>query len=188
MKKLKIFGLAALVTVALLAIAAGALASTVTSPTGTSYTGTLAGVSEGHGILHNPIAKIECNVTIEGEIKSHGKGVTAEGNATKVTISPCTNNWHVTTVAVGKVIAHWTSGHNGTIESTGATVETTRFGVSCRYATNNTELGLATGGNPGSMHLNAFIPFHGGSALCGTGATQLTGNGKTTPEALYLAE
>jgi hypothetical protein len=188
MKKLKIFGLAALATAALLAIAGSAAASTVTSPTGTSYTGTLAGVSEGHGVLHNPIAKIECNVAIEGIIESHGVGVTAEGSATKVTLTPCTNSWHVTTVAVGKIVAHWTSGHNGTIESTGATVEATRFGVTCRYATNGTQLGLATGGNPGSMHLEAKIPFHSGSPLCGTGATQLTANGSTTPEALYLGE
>ena len=188
MKKLKIVALAALATAALMAFAGGAAASTVTSPTGTAYTGTLSGVSEGHGILHNPIAKIECNVAIEGIIESHGKGVTAEGSATNVTLSSCTNGWHVTTVAVGRVIAHWTSGYNGTIETTGATVETTRFGVTCRYATNNTQLGLATGGNPGSMHLEAKIPFHSGSGLCGAGATQLTGNGSTTPKALYLSE
>jgi hypothetical protein len=188
MKHLKIIALTAVVTAALMAVAGSAAASTVTSPTGTVYTGALAGVSEGHGVLHNPIAKIECNVEIAGEIESHGKGVTAEGSATKVSLSSCTNGWHVTTVAVGKVIAHWTSEHNGTIESTGATVESTRFGVTCRYATSNTELGLATGGNPGSMHLEAFIPFHGGSALCGTSPTQLTGTGSTTPEALYLGE
>lgn len=188
MKHLKIIALAVFATAALMALAGPAAASTVTSPTGTVYTGALSGISEGHGVLHNPIAKIECNVEIEGKIESHGKGVTAEGSATKVTLSSCTNGWHVTTVAVGKVIAHWTSGHNGTIESTGATVESTRFGVTCRYATNNTPLGLATGGNPGSMHLEAMIPFHSGSVLCGTSATQLTGKGSTTPTALYLGE
>jgi hypothetical protein len=188
MRSLRILGIAVMAMAALLALGGSALASTVTSPTGTAYTGKLKGTSIGHGVLHNPIAKIECNVVIEGEIGKHGKGVTAEGTATNVTIGPCTNNWHVTTAAMGTVIAHWTGGYNGTIVSDGATVETTRFGVTCRYVTNNTSLGVATGGNPGSMDLEAFIPFHGGSPLCGSGATRLTGNGTTTPEALYLSE
>jgi hypothetical protein len=187
MKHLKILCIAALTTAALLAVVGSAAATTVTSPTGTTYTGTLKGVSTGHGILHNPIAKIECNVTLEGKIESHGVGVTAKGKATTFTIGPCTNSWHVTTVATGEVEAHWTSGYNGTITSNGATVATTRFGVECRYATSNTKLATVTGGIEPSMHMEAAIPFHGGSSLCGSGTTQMTGSGKlTSPTSAYL--
>lgn len=186
MKNLKVLCLAALMSVALMALAASAAATTVTSPTGTAYTGTLKAVTGGHGVLHNPIAKIECNISLEGPIESHGAGTTAVGKATGVVIGPCTNSWHVTTVVTGQLIAHWTSGYNGTLESTGTTAETTRFGITCRYVTSNTPIGTVTGGNPASLHLEMAVPFHSGSPLCGTGTTQLTGGGTSTPSAIYL--
>jgi hypothetical protein len=173
--------------VALLVVGVGsAAATTVTSPTGTAYTGTIKAVTEGHGVLDNPIAKIECPVTLEGPIESHGVGTTAVGKATGVKIGPCTDDWHVTTVATGQLIAHWTSGYNGTLESTGTTAETTRFGISCRYATSNTKIGTITGGNPAVLHLETMVPFHSGSIFCGSGATRLTGGGTSTPSAIYL--
>lgn len=172
--------------VALLAFAGNSAATTVTSPTGTSYTGTIKAVSSGHGVFHNPIAKIECNVTFEGPIETHGVGTTATGKATSVTISSCTNDWHVTSVALGQVTAHWTSGYNGTLMSTGTTVEATRFGITCRYKSENTKLGTVTGGNPAQLHLETVVPFHSGSFLCGSGATLLTGGGTSSPSAIYL--
>jgi hypothetical protein len=185
MRHLKILGSAAAVVTALMALSGGAAATTVTSEEAT-YTKTIKVTSVGHGILDNPIAKVECKVQVEGQIESHGSGVPVKGIATELEIGPCTNSWHVTTVAVGEVLAHHTSGSDGTLVSDGATVETTRFGVTCRYVTSNTQLGIATGGKEASVHINADIPFHSGSFLCGTGVTKLTGAGTTTPKELLL--
>ena len=173
--RLKTLGLLALSVTALMAFAASAYATTVTSPTGTTITGNKEGKSEGHVILHNPIAKIECASELNGPIESHGEGVTAAGKVTTLSFTGCTNNWHVTTVTGGTLEAHYIGGYNATITSTGATIESTRFGTVCRYKTENTHFGTATGGNPATLHIEASIPFHSGSALCGTKASGLTG-------------
>ena len=175
--RLKTLGLLVLSMTALMAFAASAYATTVTSPTGTVATGEEEeSTSEGHVAFHNPIAKIECNARLTGRIEGHGSGVTATGPVTSFTFTNCTNSWHVTVVSNGSLIAHYKSGYNATITSNGATVEATRFGVSCRYITSNTSLGTATGGNPTTMHIEAAIPFHSGSGLCGAGSIAYTGS------------
>lgn len=188
MKVWKTLGLIALATAALMVVAGSVYATTVTSPKGTAYTGVIEGETTGHAVLDNPIAKIECAVRIEGKIESHGAGVTAKGQGSGFVVGTCTNSWHVTTVASGTVEAHYSSG-NAIITSSGATVEATRLGVACRYATNNTQIGTATPGSPATLHILASIPFHGGSGLCGTGATTGTGTGKATaPASLEIDE
>lgn len=185
---LKILGLLALAASALVALTATAHATTVTSPTGTTSTGGVEeSTSEGHVVFHNPIAKIECSARLTGAIEQHGAGVTAGGKVSSLVFTNCTNSWHVTVVANDYLEAHHVSGYNATITATGATVEVTRFGVNCRYATSNTGLGSATGGNPTTMHIDAKIPFHGGSALCGSGSTALTGSYKGAGAAYYDA-
>jgi len=172
----KILGLLALVVTALVALPAVAQATTVTSPTGTVITGEKEGKSEnGHVILHNPIAKIECASELNGPIESHGAGVTATGKVKTLSFTTCTNSWHVTVVAAGTLVAHYTSGYNATVTSSGATIESTRFGTTCRYLTSETDFGTATGGNPATLDIAASIPFHSGSGLCGTSPTVLTG-------------
>ena len=178
MKYIKILGLLAIAASAFMAFAASASATTITSPTGTLYTGTIHAVSAGHAVLHNPIAKIECNGTVHGASLTHGAGVTAKGSVS-VAFTNCTNSWHVTVVSGGTLEVHNdTPGggtYDGNLTSTGATVEATRFGISCRYSTSATPVGTVTGGSTATIHINASIPFHSGSGLCGSGATLWTG-------------
>jgi len=188
MKYAKILGLLAIAVAALMAFAGAASADQVTSPTGTTYTSTIAATAEGHAVLDNPIAKIECASAVEGKVEEHGAGKVVKGNISALSFTGCTNEWHVTVVAKGSLTVETsTTGYNGTVKSSGATVEATRFGVVCRYATNNTTVGTATGGSPATMHISAAIPFHSGSFLCGEGATTWTGSYKVnTPSSLYV--
>jgi hypothetical protein len=111
---------------------------------------------------------IECAGGIEGVVETHGSGITAEGSGSTA-IGSCTNGWTVTVDAKGVAIAHWTSGHNGTITSSGSAVTAvlhTIFGdVTWRYQTNNTFIGTGTGGNPGTLHIEGRIPVHSGGGL-----------------------
>jgi hypothetical protein len=188
MKHLKILGLAAVAAMGLLSLVGTAAATTLTSPTGTVYTGTLKAQNEnGHATFHNPVARIECNVGLEGSIGQHGVGVTAAGNVSSLTFTNCTNSWHKTTNVGGTLEIHSTGGYNGTVTSTGATFTSTRFGIECRYVTNQTDIGTLTGGSPATIHIKASIPFHSGSTFCGSGATPLTGSiAVTSPTSLYV--
>lgn len=187
MKYVKILGLLAVAAAALMAFAGTASADVVTSPKGTVYTGTIKAEAEGHAVLDNPIAKIECASTVEGKVESHGVGKSVEGKITTLDFTNCTNDWHVTVVTSGTLAVDWSSGENGSVRSSGATVEATRFGVNCRYATNNTAVGTVTAGTPATMDISAAIPFHSGSFLCGSGATTWTGAYKVvTPGSLFV--
>jgi hypothetical protein len=188
MRYIKMLGLLAVAAAALMAFAGTASATTITSPTGNPYTGTIQATTHGgHAVLHNPIAKIECHSTVHGHVESHGTTVTAKGLITSLTFINCTNSWHVTTNTPGTLEIHWTSGYNGTLTSTGATVTSTRFGIECRYVTSNTHIGTLTGGSPATLHIQGSIPFHSGSSFCGEGATQWTGSYQvTSPSSLYI--
>ena len=187
MKYVKMLGLLAVAAAAFMAFAGTASADSVTSPTGTTYTGELKGEAEGHAVLDNPIAKIECPSTVSGSVESHPAGGAASGKIASLTFNDCTGDWHVTVVAAGTLSVENSGGYDGDVFSTGATVEATRFGISCRYVTNNTTVGTATGGSPATMHISASIPFHSGSIFCGSGATSWTGSYKvTSPSPLYV--
>ena len=199
MKYVKILGLLAVAAAALMAFAASASATTVTTTTGgAAATPTIHAVSEEkavagttHVLLHNEAATIQCNSTTEGTVESHGSGVTAKGLLSALTFTNCTEGWTVEVVSRGSLEIHWTSGHNGTLTSSGATVKATLhlgiFGtVECNYLTANTDVGTVTGGNPATLHIEASIPKESGSALCGGGNAAWTGAYKTT-SALYIA-
>lgn len=176
MRKLQFAGLLA---IASMGFAASASATTISGTTGgAAATPTLHVASEGHIVLLNPIAKIECGLTAEGKIESHGPGVAVKGDISKLEFPGCTNSWHVTTEKAGFLEAHYTSGHNGILVSSGLLVKTTRFGiVSCNYETNNTTLGTVTGGEPATLHVAASVPLAAGSSgLCGSGSTELEGS------------
>ena len=198
MRHLKILGLLALAAAALAALAAGpAMATTLTSPTGTVTTGPIHALSEEaarpgtkHVLFHNEVANIECNVTLEGKVESHGTGQTAEGLLDQIALTNCTEGWTVEFVKRGSIQIHWTSGYNGIVTRSGSTVSATLhlgiFGtVECTYATSNTPIGTITGGNPATLHVEANIPREGGSALCGAETIQWTGSIVTT-SALYV--
>ena len=196
MKYVKILGLLAVAAAALMAFAGSASATSLTSPTGTLYTGAIASTAEGHAVLDNPIAKIECASSVSGEkIESHGAGVTAKGQIKTLTfgnpVGECTNNWHVTVVTAGELEIHWKAAGEGTLTSSKATVESTRFGITCRYATSGTSIGTLTDshktGATATLDISASIPFHSGSGLCGSGATAWTGSYiVNTPDKLYI--
>ena len=189
-----------------MAFAASASATTVTSPTGTAYTSTIHATSEGHAILHGPTGEVECPSTVEGKVESHGNGVTAEGKISVLTFghegNPCTNSWHVTVVTPGSLQIHWKANHEGTLTSTGATVTTTRFGITCNYLTNATDIGVVTDSHTAgdekpanetkegtaTLHIEAKIPRHtGSSGLCGTEPAEWTGSYiVNTPDKLYI--
>lgn len=204
MKCVKTLGSIVAVAAALMAFAASASATTITSPTNTVYTGEIHAESEGHLVFNNPIAKIECLSTIKGTIETHGPETTPHGPIASLTFTNCTNSWHLTVIATGSLAIHWTGNHMGTLTSDGATIEATRFGVICRYATEETLLGKLTdshtAGAPipvsdtapdttATLPINASVPFHGGSALCGTKPVEWTGSYKiTTPDRLYIDE
>lgn len=187
MKYVKMLGLLAVAAAALMAFAGTASATTITSPEGTKYTGTLKASTEGHAKLLNTALglEIECAGTVEGSIGAeHGN----EEAAVHPTFTGCTNSFHVTTIAGGKLKA--ISNGNGTADmfSTGATISTTRFGITCNYLTNNTTIGTLTGGSMATMHINGSIPLHtGSSAFCGTANAHWTGSYTVTqPEPLFI--
>jgi uncharacterized low-complexity protein len=175
MKYVKILGLLAVAAAALMAFAGIASADSITSPTGTTYTGALTAESEGHAILDNPIAEIKCVGTAAGSVEEHKAGEKVSG-AVHPTFTGCTNSWHVTTITGGTLKAEHSSGYNGIVYSDGATIEATRLGIVCRYVTKTTKVGTITGGSTATMHIQAAIPFHSGSGLCGEGATTWTGS------------
>jgi len=185
----KIPGLLALAVIALAALPVVAQATTVTSPTGTTLTGENQAESEGHIRILNPIVKTECNIKVRGAINTHGEGVTVKGPVTEFAIALCTNSWHVTASALGYLEAHYSSGYDATITAGAGKVAATRFGVVCTYETNNTDMGLATGGNPTTMHINASIPIVAGesSPLCGKETTKVEGSYQGTSSAYYDA-
>ncbi len=189
MKYVKILGLLAVAAAAMMAFAASASATKVTTTTGgAAATPTIHAVNEStHVTLANAIANIECTSTVEGKVESHGTGVAAKGNISTLIWPTCTNSWHVTTEKAGSLEVTWTSGHNGSLKSSGALVKTTRFLVPCNYETSGTSIGTVTGGSPATLKIEASIPIAAGSSeLCGKGNAKWEGSYVTT-SALYVA-
>lgn len=190
MKHFKILGLLAIAAAALSMSAGAASATSLTSPAKTVYTGELKFESEGYVPIDNPIAAINCVSNAAGKVGVHGAGVTAVVPLSSLSFTNCTNSWHVTVVSAGWFEFHATSNGNGTVTWTGATIEATRLGITCRYSTSSTDIGTFTGSGTGehaTLHISAALPFHGGSGLCGSGATTWTGSYKvTTPTDLSV--
>jgi hypothetical protein len=195
MKYVKILGLLAVAAAALMAFAGTASATYVTTTTGGATAEPIIhAVNEGgHVTLANSNSNIECSSTVEGKVESHkvGKASTpASGKISTLEFTGCTGGWTVAVEAKGELSITSTSGHNGTLTSSGSTVTATLhtfFGdIVCRYLTNGTHIGTVTGGNPATLHIEGSIPFHSGGGLCGSGTAQWTGNYVTT-SALYIA-
>lgn len=161
--------------------------SSITSPTGSVATSVIDAESEGHVGLDHPITDIECQWGVKGVVDSHGPGEPVAVSVSSLTIAPCTDSWHATTVSPGELEIDWAGGSDGTVSWSGGTVEMTRSGTTCRYITDDTHLGTITGGSPATIHLEGTLPFHSGSALCGEEAYPLTGSLKvTSPTSLFV--
>jgi hypothetical protein len=182
MNHLKYLGLIA-VMAAMMTFAATASADTVTTTAsgGTQETPTIHATNEGgHVSLQNPIATISCSSTVEGTVFSHPAGQHVSGAVSVLKFTGCTNVWHVTTVTAGTLFLE---ASNGSLVSTGAKVDATRFGVTCVYETDNNTIGTVTGGSPGAtLHIQASIPLNTAesSKLCGSGSAKWEGNYITT--------
>ncbi|HKF82436.1 MAG TPA: hypothetical protein VKB23_05700 [Solirubrobacterales bacterium] len=198
MKYVKMLGLLALAATALFAFAASASATTLTSPKGTTYTGSIKAASEGHAITHDTSGlgiTLECNVSVESTVVSHGSSVTVKSNVSSLTWTNCTNNWSTTTLKTGSFETHPITGtDNDTTTWSGAewTAKQSTTGLHCIYSTANTDIGTltsstVTGGNA-TLDIAATITRTGGSSgfFCGT-AVQWTGSFKvSTPSTLYV--
>lgn len=164
----------------LLATASTASATSVTTVTGgAASTPLIQAINEGgHITLANAIANISCGVALQGWIESHGSGQSASGHLSSGGgESGCTNSWSESVISFGSFSISYTSGHNGTVSSSGGKIKTTRLGVSCVYETNNTKIGTVTGGSPATLHIEASIPISfESSGLCGAGNAKLEGN------------
>jgi hypothetical protein len=185
MRRTKILGLALIAAAALMAFAGPASATTVTTTTGGAADApTIHLVSEGHVTLENPTSNLECAWTTEGAVANHGSGITATLNLSSFSLTGCTGGWTIEVTLKGALEIHWTSGYNGTLTASGATVTAllhTIFGdIVCRYITNSTHIGTVPGGYPATLHIECSIPFHSGSGFCGEGASRLTGSFVTT--------
>jgi hypothetical protein len=196
MRRLKIIILSTTTLVASMAMAGNAAGSSAipTSPAGTTYTGKVHALSEGHVVIHNPIAKIECSSTLEGEVKVHDFGEPIKLPLNSLAFTGCTNKWASTVTSLGTLAIDPIAGSsNGTVTWSGATITFTYEGINCRYKTESTHIGTLTGskttGGTATIDLNANLPFHSGSVFCGTGATSFTGNYRVaTPDYLDVDE
>jgi hypothetical protein len=192
MKYVKILSSLAAIAAALASFAGNASATVFTAPAGTTYTGPVSLESEGYVPIDNPIAAIPCVSNAGGTVGQHGAGVTAIAVLSNLSFTNCTNSWHVTVVSPGWLEFHALGGGRATVTSTGATIEATRFGITCRYATSSTDIGELTPASFSTTHatldIKGALPFHGGSGLCGSGATTWTGSYKvTTPTGLSIS-
>ena len=192
MRPLKMLWFTGFALAAAMAFASTAFATTATSPVGTLYTGTLKGASEGHMTMHAPNGiSVSCNAALEGTIESHGTSVTGIGKGSKWEYIECTNGDKAHSRTFGTMEVHTISKGVGTITSSGTTAEVTdNTGVTCSYLTTNTDLGIVTDssltGGKATIHINAKIPRHAGSVLCGSTGT-LTGTAVVnSPEKIFI--
>lgn len=184
MKRTKYLGVGAISVIAMLVLVSNVSATSITKTTGgAAATPNFHVVNEGgHIRMANPIANIDCSVTLQGTIESHGSGIAASGKISTLSITGCTNSWHVTSVTNGVLSVNYISGHKGSAVSSETKIDTTRLGVTCVYQTNNTPIGTVTGGSPATGQIAASIPINSGesSGLCGTGNAKLEGSGVGT--------
>jgi hypothetical protein len=179
MKFVKCLGLLALTVVATVAPTPSAWAETPVTHGAGSAQVKLTNTG-GHVVIDNPIATINCDSEIKSKSVSSGTDVTGGISLEWFSFYNCTNSWHVTEVSNGLLAVHGIGNGDGTVTSSGATIVATRFGITCRYATNNTHIGTISDGEHAILALQAALPLHGGSGLCGAGSTTWTGAYKVT--------
>lgn len=155
-----------------IAFAGAASATTVISSGGStpSFTATST-----NSKLDGSFVTVECGHSeAKGKVESHGAGVNATGKISSLTFTSC--NYPTTVKKAGSVSAEWLiGGSNGFVYSTGAEVSIHTSVGTCVFTTNNTFIGVFTGGRPASFDIAGAIPRTGGNFLCGSTGTW-TGN------------
>jgi hypothetical protein len=216
MKYVKMLGLAAVAAAALMAFVGASTASATVLCKNNSNTTTCSekyGVgTEIHAVLDaGNVAKlttsfknIECTEsTVAGKIENAGSSTTTvSGNITvtepepgktvpELTFGGC--NCTVAVLKAGSLEIHQIAGtDNGTLTSSNAEVTascSTIFGtVHCIYATNATDLGTLTGGNPATLDIESQnIPRLTTNALCDESANWDAKYEVTSPKPLFVA-
>jgi hypothetical protein len=197
MKHLKTLGLIGLATGALLALGGSASATTLTSPVGTSYTGKFVAESTTKVQIHrNQLFEGAFNINcaksrLEGQVESHGVGVTATVRLTNVLFMECVTVAYVTETVLlkpGNLEIHTASGDtegttgNGTVTYAKNPFELTikwqtmaGNGEHCIFKLSNGDIGSIRGskslGGTAAFELRAFLTT---SLGCGLTA-ELTG-------------
>jgi hypothetical protein len=190
MKYAKMLGLLAVAAAALMAFAGTASATVLTSPSGTTYTSTIKAESEGATSLDGAFTTVTCNKsTVEGKVESHGAAVTAGGKISSLTFTEC--NYPTTVKAAGSLEIHGLGSSNGTLTSSGASIEIATSVGTCVFTTTNTDVGTltgstTTGGNATLDIASAKIPRTGGNFLCGSSGTWTGAYKVTTPATLIV--
>ncbi len=195
MKYVKVLGLAAVVAAALMAFAGSASATILTSPEGTQLgvgTEITSKLTAGTKAVlkNNAIGEVVCEESnVAGKVTNAGSATeTVSGNIETLTFEKC--NGTVTVLRKGTLEVHSIAGtHNGTLTSTGAEVTVEILGFHCIFSTNNTDIGVVTGGSPATFKAeSAEIPRTGGRSgiLCGTAAFWFANYTITAPNPLLV--
>jgi hypothetical protein len=188
MKYLKVLGFAAAAAAALMASAGvGTASATVLCkvtetpcstanewPAKTEAVGSLK--SGTTALFKNTAGAVEetCNgAKISGTLGKAGSGtetVSGTGGPENVVWSGCTNT--MDTIEGGEIEVHHIAGtDNGTVTGKGFKTTVLLFGVSCVYSYGTgTDIGVITGGESPTLHVNMVINKSGGSFLCPTDA------------------
>ena len=197
MKYVKMLGLVAVAAMALMALAGAASATTLTSPAGTVLpAGTVIDASAEPGTsltLKAGFANITCTEsTVKGKTTNAGGPTeTVKGNIETLTFSNCGSSI-VTVLKLGTLEIHTDTAKedgNGTLTATGQEVTVAQSGVTCTYATNNTDLGTLTGsknlgGKTATFDIAAELTKSAGGFLCASPAKWEGSYTVTTPDYL----
>jgi len=179
MKHLKTLGLATVAAMAAMAFVGATSASAGHLCTGTpaSHCGTpmVAGETFDMSIETSSLMKTTGGTTVAtcstgslgGQLANTGSTTeTVKETLTAVTWGGCTTT--VDTLSTGTLEFHHIAGtDNATVTSSGLEVTIQFLGVSCLFKTNNTDIGVLTGGNPATTDINGTIPATSpGGFLC----------------------
>jgi len=183
MKYLKILGLIATTALTITAFAGSASAtvlknSGVNMKFGDAFSASITSSSllkTGGGTT---IATCTGGTTGGGISDPGGSGWSVTINLPTFTWSGCTTT--VDTLSPGSLRFTYASGNNATVKSSGADVTVKFLGVSCRFQTALTTIGIFTGGNPATIDINGTIPGTGGF-LCPESAIWSGAYTVTTP-------
>jgi len=201
MNSLKMLGLAAVAAVALMALVGSTASATVlckaaegeTCATGSAYpektTIEAKLVAGTKAKLVTTFKTIECSKSsVKGETSAE-EAEPLTGPEGTLTFEEC--NCEVKVLKVGKLsTVHIAGTNNGTLSSTGneSTVTcSTIFGsVHCIYATENTDVGTLTGGNPAKLKAEAVIPRLTTNGLCSEQSEWSAEYEVTAPKPLFI--
>jgi hypothetical protein len=125
----------------------------------------------------------ECSGSeIESKITS---ATNPEGAISKLNYTGC-NDEETKVLKLGSLSFGWTTGVNGSLNTSGFEVTGREFGEVCVWGGVLSAGVEVKGGAPASIAMNASVPRVSGSFLCGNPATWTAGYTVTSPNPLYV--